>query len=146
MPSQTPNTGFASLCIVTIGNVKVSFISDWRVDQTNESTTPVFGISGGTRAMGSIKHQISFMVSFTNFVSLPTQIIDPNAISINDGTQIEIELNNPDSNPTSNGQIQGGGGVILLSEISPARDSISLNSGSPATQVMSFYANSREIR
>ena len=146
MPAQTPNAGFASLCFIKIGNVKLSFVSDWRITPTNAATSPVFGISGSTRAMGQIQHQVSFMVSFTNFVSLPNQNFDPYEIAINDGTQIEIELNNPDNNPTSNGQIQGGGGIILLSELSPNADEMSLGTGSPATQVMSFYANSKETR
>ena len=72
------------------------------------------------------------------------QNFDPLDISINDGTQIEIKLDNPDNNPTSNGEIQLTGGSILLSGISPNIEGMSLNTGSPATSVMSFFATNRE--
>ena len=83
------------------------------------------------------------MISLTNYVSLSAQNFDPYKVSINDGTQIEIKLDNPNNNPTSTGEIQLTGGSILLSSIAPNIDDMSLNTGSPATNVMSFYALNR---
>lgn len=138
------SVGFASLCKVKIGDVEIKFMSDWSVEQTNAATSLVYGISGSTRAQGAIQHQIGFGIRMTKFVNLSGQNFDPLDISINDGTQIEIKLDNPDNNPTSNGEIQLTGGSILLSGISPNIEGMSLNTGSPATSVMSFFATNRE--
>lgn len=130
-------TAFSSFIEVTIGDQRISFISDFSYQQTRNMGELVYTISRSTAASGGYLQQYGYIVNLT----IPLDIFEENPlelgnISIIEGLQLSATLNRPGA---PNDELDFTGKQLIFSGAVPAAQNGSLSEGGVYQENVTLY-------